>query len=503
MLLFVSLRKIILVSRKDAKTREASRGPYSAYRFQERHMIVMKFGGTSVQDSAAINQVAGIVARNIQRSPVVVVSAMARVTDSLLRIARTAQGRRYDEAESVINELRERHLTTARELLPRAARQAAAGDYSLDLIERGIDDRFAELENLARSVSTLGELTPRSQDAIASFGERLSSLVIAGALSAQGVPVDLVDSRRFVITDNRFTCAAPDMPETKTRARGELLPLIEAGRVPLAQGFIGSTLNNLTTTIGRGGSDYSAAIIGAALGAETIEIWTDVDGLMTADPRIVGDARRIRVISFAEAAELSYFGAKVLHPSTVLPAVERNIPVHIYNSRNPAGEGTLIVAKPQPSGGLIKSIASKRGVTVVKVTSTRMLLAYGFLRAIFEVFDRYQTSVDVVTTSEVSVSMTLDSTDSLEAIKRDLSGIGQVSVEREKAIVCIVGDNLKFNPAVAARLFHAIGRASVNMVSQGASEINLTFVIGESDVDEVVRRLHKEFFADPDPAVFG
>jgi aspartate kinase len=465
-------------------------------------MIVMKFGGTSVQDPAAINQVAEIVASNVSRSPVVVVSAMARVTDSLLRIALAARERRYDEAESVIDGLRERHLSTARELLPPAARHAA-GPYSLDSIERGMGELFAELENLARSVSTLGELTPRSQDAIASFGERLSSLVIAGALSARGVPVELVDSRRFLITDNRFTSAAPDMAETETRARGELLPLLEAGRVPLAQGFIGSTLSEVTTTIGRGGSDYSAAIIGAALGAEAIEIWTDVDGLMTADPRIAPAARRIRVISFAEAAELSYFGAKVLHPSTVLPAVERNIPVHIYNTRNPAGEGTLIVANPQSSGGLIKSIASKRGVTIVKVTSTRMLLAYGFLRAIFEVFDRYQTSVDVVTTSEVSVSMTLDSTDSLEAIKRDLSGIGQVSVEREKAIVCIVGDSLKFNPAVAARLFHAIGPASVNMISQGASEINLTFVISEGDVDEVVRRLHGEFFADPDPAVFG
>jgi aspartate kinase len=259
----------------------------------------------------------------------------------------------------------------------------------------------------------------------------------------------------------------------------------------------------VTTSIGRGGSDYSAAIIGAALEAEEIEIWTDVDGLLTADPRVIADARRIRVISFAEAAELSYFGAKVLHPSTVLPAVERNIPVHIYNTRNPSGEGTLIVAKPRPSNSLIKSIASKRGVTIVNVTSTRMLLAYGFLRTIFEVFDRYQTSVDVVTTSEVSVSMTLDGVERLEAIKDELRGIGEVKVERRKAIVCIVGDNLKFKPGVAARVFRAIGDASVNMVSHGASEINMTFVIDESDVDDVVRRLHEEFFADADTDVFA
>jgi aspartate kinase len=244
-------------------------------------------------------------------------------------------------------------------------------------------------------------------------------------------------------------------------------------------------------------------LIGAALGAEAIEIWTDVDGLMTADPRVVPNARRIRVISFAEASELSYFGAKVLHPSTVLPAVEREISVHIYNTNNPGCEGTLIVARPRPSRNLIKSIAFKRGVTIVNVTSTRMLLAYGFLRTIFEVFDRHQTSVDVVTTSEVSVSMTLDNTDRLEAIKRDLSGIGEVAIEREKAIVCVVGDNLKFTPGVAGRLFRAIESTNVNMISQGGSEINLTFVIDESEVDRVVCRLHDEFFSEVDAEVFA
>jgi aspartate kinase len=259
----------------------------------------------------------------------------------------------------------------------------------------------------------------------------------------------------------------------------------------------------VTTTIGRGGGDYSAAIIGAALGAESIDIWTDVDGLMTTDPRVVPEARRIRVISFGEAAELSYFGAKVLHPSTVLPAVERKIPVHIYNTRNPSCEGTRIVARPQPSRNLIKSIAFKRGITIINVASTRMLMACGFLRAIFEVFDRHHTSVDVVTTSEVSVSMTLDTSDRLEAIERDLASFGEVSVERGKAIVCVVGDNLKFTPGVAARLFGAISKTNVNMISQGASEINLTFVIDEADTDEVVKELHREFFAEVDENVFA
>ncbi|HEY7545337.1 MAG TPA: lysine-sensitive aspartokinase 3 [Blastocatellia bacterium] len=463
-------------------------------------MIVMKFGGTSVQDADAIEKVIEIIRGRLDRNPVVVVSAMARVTDTLLRIARAANDRKFDDAASIIRELRERHLSCAKELV---SSSEEADDYSLAATQRQIRDRFVELEELARSVATLGELTPRSQDAIVSFGERLSSLIIAAALRARGILADLVDSRRFLITDSNFTSAAPDMVETERRSCKELLPIIETGRVPVAQGFIGSTPQGVTTTIGRGGSDYSAAVIGAALGAESIEIWTDVDGLMTADPRIIPDARRIRVISFGEAAELSYFGAKVLHPSTVLPAVEKGIPVHIYNTRNPSCEGTLIVARPEPSRNLIKSIAFKRGVTLINISSTRMLLAYGFLRTVFEVFERHHTSVDVVTTSEVSVSMTLDASDRLEAIVGDLASFGDVSVERGKAIVCVVGDNLKFTPGVAARLFSAISRTNVNMISQGASEINLTFVIDEADVDEVVRELHSEFFAEIDERVFA
>jgi aspartate kinase len=460
-------------------------------------MIVMKFGGTSVQDAAAINRVAEIVSGRMDHEPVVVVSAMASVTEALLSVAQVAKERRVDAALAGINELRERHLTTARGLL------AQSHESPLDAVEREIQNQFLELENLVRSVATLGELTTRSQDAIVSFGERLSSAIVAEAFRSRGIPAELVDSRGFIITDDCFSRATPDMQETTRRTRDALGPVIKAARVPVVQGFIGSTADGVTTTIGRGGSDYSAALIGAALGAESIEIWTDVDGLMTADPRVVPNARRIRVISFAEASELSYFGAKVLHPSTVLPAVERGIPVHIYNTNNPNCEGTLIVATPRPSRNLIKSIAFKRGVTIVNVTSTRMLLAYGFLRTIFEVFDRHQTSVDVVTTSEVSVSMTLDNTDRLDAIKRDLSGIGEVTVEREKAIVCVVGDNLKFTPGVAARLFQAIENTNVNMISQGASEINLTFVIDESEVERVVRRLHDEFFAELDAEVFA
>ena len=465
-------------------------------------MIVMKFGGTSVQDASAINQVAEIVKTKLDRRPLVVVSAMARVTDGLLSVARTAKNRHYDDAKKTIKELQERHLATARELLSPPHSTVRLG-YSLREVEENIGKHFDELDNLARSVATLGELTPRSQDAIVSFGERLSSLIIAAALQNHGIRSELVDSRDLIITDDNFTAAAPRMDATAAHARAALLPILNSDRVPVAQGFIGSTLDGVTTTIGRGGSDYSAALLGAALDAEAIEIWTDVDGLMTADPRVVKEARRIRVISFAEASELSYFGAKVLHPSTVLPAVEKKIPVHIFNTKKPAGEGTVILTESPPSRNLIKSIAFKRNVTVVNVSSTRMLLARGFLRSIFEVCERHHTSVDVVTTSEVSVSMTLDNADMLEAIAQDLSHIGEVGSDRHKAIVCVVGDNLKFTPGLAGKLFGAISDVNIHMISQGASEINLTFVIDDADVDIVARRLHGKFFSDVDTTVFG
>jgi aspartate kinase len=461
-------------------------------------MRVLKFGGTSVQDAAAINRVADIVAGKLVQEPVVVVSAFAKVTDGLLQVARAAGAHGSTEAASLIASLRERHLATARELL-----KGGPDDRVLAGVEQGIVQGFSDLEGLVRAIGTLGELTPRSQDAIASFGERLSSLIIAAAFRARGLPAELIDSRECLVTDNHFTAAAPDLAETGRRTRARILPLIESGRVPIAQGFIGSGPDGATTTIGRGGSDYSAAIFGAVLGAEAIEIWTDVDGLMTSDPRVVPTARRIRVVSFDEAAELSYFGAKVLHPSTVLPAVERGIPVHIYNTLNPSCDGTLIVNEAPRSQNLIKSIAFKRGVTIVNVASTRMLQAHGFLKTIFDVFDKYETSVDVVTTSEVSVSMTLDCIDRLDLIRRDLGGIGEVTVEQDKAIVCAVGDRIKFMPGVAARVFRAIEGINVNMISQGASEINLTFVIDEGRAEEAVRRLHDEFFSETDPRVFA
>jgi aspartate kinase len=297
--------------------------------------------------------------------------------------------------------------------------------------------------------------------------------------------------------------AVPLFDETNERLAQTLRPLLERGQVPVMGGFIGSTRTGVTTTIGRGGSDFSAAIVGAALGAEAIEIWTDVDGMLTTDPHLCPGARRIRVISFDEAAELAYFGAKVLHPATVLPAIQKNIPVWILNSRNPPCEGTKITTRAPHCKNMFKAIAAKKRITIVNVAAPRMLLAHGFLKSIFEAFDRHRVPVDVVSTSEVSVSLTIDSNEAIPALAADLAKMADVKYEGRKAIVCLVGESLRDTPGIAARVFGELSDLKVRMISQGASEINLTFVIEEEDVPGVVQRLHQTFFAELDPAVFA
>ena len=313
----------------------------------------------------------------------------------------------------------------------------------------------------------------------------------------------LVDSRQCIVTDNTHTRATPLFDETNERLQAKVAPLVADGKVPVMGGFIGATKAGTTTTIGRGGSDFSAAIIGAGLNAERIEIWTDVDGMMTTDPNICPDAKRIKIISFDEAAELAYFGAKVLHPATVLPAVQKNIPVYILNSRNPTCEGTRISARAPHCKNFFKAIAAKKRITIIDVAAPRMLLAHGFLKSIFDAFDRHRIAVDVVSTSEVSVSLTVDSNESIPALAADLAKLADVKYEGRKAIVCLVGENLRETPGITARVFAELTDVKIRMISQGASEINLTFVIEEEAVPGVVRRLHKAFFSELDPEVFA
>ena len=409
-------------------------------------MIVMKFGGTSVESASAIERVAAIVRARAERRPVVVVSAMGKTTNKLLAIANAAiSGNRADYIAQ-LHDLRDFHSREARLVVPLADRAE---------LDRALDEHFQELTELVKGLAVLGELTPRSIDAISSYGERLSSYIVSLAFAHFGMKAAHVDARRVIVTDHRHTQAAPLYPETYARLAA-LIPPLAKDRIVVMGGFIGATEEGVTTTLGRGGSDFTASIVGAGVGAEEIEIWTDVDGMLTADPTILSGGHRVKIISFAEAAELAYFGAKVLHPATVIPAVEKNIPVLILNSRRPAVEGTRIVAEPVHTSNPVKSIACKRKITLVNIHSTRMLMAHGFLKRIFDVFERLETPVDMVATSEVSVSLTIDNARRLTEICNELRQFSEVGIEEAQAIVCLVGDNIRYTPGVAARVFRSL-----------------------------------------------
>jgi aspartate kinase len=457
-------------------------------------MIVMKFGGTSVQDAQAIDRIAGIVRERLDEKPVVVVSALAKITDQLLAMASAAGSGNKAKALELCQTARERHFNTASELL---------GPQAFPQIHAELEADFNGLEELLRGIVAVGELTLRTTDNIAGFGERVSSKIAAAAFSLRGINASHIDSRQCLVTDNNFGKAVPQFEETKARLEETVRPLLDRGRVPVMGGFIGSTREGVSTTLGRGGSDFSAAIVGAEMDAQRIEIWTDVDGMMTTDPHLCPDAHRIKAISFEEAAELAYFGAKVLHPATLLPAIQKNIPVLVLNSRNPKNEGTRITATAPKSKNLFKAIAAKKRITVVDVVATRMLMAHGFLKSIFEVFANHRCPVDMVSTSEVSVSLTVDSNESIAAIAVDLAKLADVKYAGRKAIVCLVGENIRSTPGIAARVFSAIPDVNIHMISQGASEINISFVVDEADVPEAVVRLHHAFFSEVDPEVFA
>ncbi|PWT97158.1 MAG: lysine-sensitive aspartokinase 3 [Terriglobia bacterium] len=455
-------------------------------------MIVMKFGGTSVESAAAIERVAGIVKARQERTPVVVVSAMGKTTNKLLAIANAAiHGERHDYLQQ-IHDLRDYHSREARRVVPL--------EHRVEL-DRTLDEHFQELTELVKGLAVLGELTPRSIDAIGSYGERLSSYIVTLAFRHFGMQAVHLDSRRVIVTDKRHTQAVPNFPETYSRLAAVVPALAQEGVVVMG-GFIGSTEEGVTTTLGRGGSDFTAAIAGAGIGAEEIQIWTDVDGMLTADPTILPGGHRVKTISFAEAAELAYFGAKVLHPATVVPAIEKNIPVLILNSRRPDVPGTRIVAQTVACENVVKSIACKRKITLLNIHSTRMLMAHGFLRRIFEVFDRFETPVDMVATSEVSVSLTIDNSQHLDTIVKELRQFAEVESEKDQTIVCLVGENIRHTPGVARRVFDALDGINIRMISQGASLLNLSFVVAEKDVTSTVAALHEEFFSELDPAVF-
>jgi aspartate kinase len=445
-------------------------------------MIVAKFGGTSVADAAAVSRLIDIVRARQAERPVLVVSALAKVTDSLLGLAH--QPETDEEIDSAVTALLERHEQIAAAL--------PGAPSALEEIHADATELRRELRARLRRAISPGEL-----DAVAGRGELWSSRLVAAALAGAGLDAVWVDIRPIMITDGRFTRAMPYTQVVNKRARECLRPLAEGGRIPVTQGFIGATATGVPTTLGRGGSDFTAALLGAALDAERVEIWTDVDGLMTADPRIVPSARTLRAASYEEAAELATFGAKILHPATALPLVRAGIPIVILNSKRPEGAGTTVGPESvveRVGDSPIRSISWKQGITVINIRAPRMLGAYGFLRTLFEVFERHETVVDVLASGEVSVSLTIEDRSRLDSLVRDLTDLGEVWIEEHRAIVAIVGIGLRNTPGLAARVFNAVWPANVEVISQGSSSINMTFVVREEDGPDVVRRLHREFF---------
>jgi aspartate kinase len=447
-------------------------------------MIVAKFGGTSVTDAAAVGRLIEIVRRRVSERPLIVVSALAGVTDALLNLARRAETEDASSLNQAVASLVHRH--------ERMAQALPGGDTALDFIAADAEELRSELAQIEDRSAT-----PAQLDAVAGRGELWSSRLVAAALVGAGVDATWVDVRPLMITDARHTRATPYLQVLNQRARDCLKPLCETGQVPVTQGFIGATATGVPTTLGRGGSDFTAALLGAALGVRRVEIWTDVDGLMTADPRIVPSARTLARASYEEAAELATFGAKILHPATALPLVRAGIPIVILNSTHPDRPGTMIEPEAvleQVGDSPIRSISSKQGITVINIRAPRMLGTYGFLRALFEIFERHETVVDVLASGEVSVSLTIEDRSRLPSLLHDLGELGEVWIEEKRAIIAIVGIGLRNTPGLAARVFNAVWPANVEVISQGASSINMTFVVREEDGPDVVRRLHREFF---------
>jgi aspartate kinase len=454
-------------------------------------MLVMKFGGTSVADSAAIMRLVAIVKSRLSRHPVVVVSALAQATDMLHQAAILAAEGNLAFATKQMNELKQRHFSITQDLINDAV--------LLHSVNQKITNYFAEIANLLQGISLLNELSNRSIARVITFGELLSSTVIAAVFTANNLQNVLLDAREFIITDDNYLKGEPNLTLINQKVPAIIKPLVDDGNVVLTQGFLACNSKGDTTTLGRGGSDYSASLIGMALNATEIEIWTDVDGMLTADPRKVKNTKLIATISFAEAAELAYFGAKVLHPLTIQPAMEKNIPVRILNAMHAEKSGTLILPETptnfiEAEGANIKSIACKEHITSLNIFSTKMLNSYGFLKRVFEIFDKNRTSVDLITTSEVNVSLTLDNDDYLPNIVEELSHFSEVKVEPDKSLVCVVGKNIKNTKGIAKRVFQALGDVNITMISQGASVINLSFVVDRCDLNQVMQNMHDEFF---------
>lgn len=444
-------------------------------------MIIMKFGGTSVGSAERIKNAANIVRSRAKRNPIAVVSAVAKITDLLIKLANECSKGNGNSTLNTLEQIKSMHYKIIEKLA-----------IDKGLLKKDIE----ELSALAGKIKSNRHIDAKTLDKIQSFGEIMSSKIVAEQLNKIGIKAQAFNSWDLgFLTNDEFGNAEPlEFCCQKLKGRIKKLDVI-----PVITGFIGKTEQGEITTLGRGGSDYTAAIIGAAIGADEIQIWTDVDGIMSADPKIVKGAKTIGKVSFAEASELAYFGAKVLHPKTILPAMRKNIPVKVLNSLNPKNKGTAILNNIKKTKETVKSISYKENVALFNIESTRMLGAYGFLARLFDIFAKRGKSVDVVSTSEVSVSLTLEdggSIDDIDGILAELKEIADTKVYMNKSIICVVGEGMKNGLNIPGRTFSALAKSNVHidMISMGASEINITFIVDGKDTEKAVRALHKEYF---------
>lgn len=440
-------------------------------------MIVMKFGGSSLGDAKRVRMAAEIIEKRLADKPLVVVSAHAKVTDMLIAAARKALA---GDPYAGFADIQRRH----HEIMD-----------GLGIDREVVAGNLKALEELLRGISLVKELTARTLDFAMSFGERMSSKVVAAYLRQRGHNALAASAYDIgFITDNNFGHARP-VPEAAGLIRQALNS--HADTLLVTTGFIGKNRAGEITTVGRNGSDYSAAYFGAALEATEIQIWTDVDGVLTADPSVVRKARSIPALTFSEASEVAYYGGQVLHPSTMIPAVEKRIPIRVLNTFKPEHSGTLVVADEDAlAGEPVKSVVYKENIYLTHITSTRMLGQPGFMAHLFEVFRRHNIVINMIATSEVTVSLTTDRPDGLEDAARDLAEASRVRIEADKAIICVVGRGMRHVVGLAARVFSAVAKAGVNiqMISQGASEINISFIVNNQDIEPAVKALHREFF---------
>ena len=453
-------------------------------------MIVMKFGGTSVANFEAITRTIFIIGGKLDQKPVVVVSALSKVTDLLYRISDAAVSKDSSLTKELLAELRQRHLNLACELLEQNPVQKESAISRVNAI-------CDELDALANAVCAVGELSDRNKAIIIANGELLSSTIICFAMNAKGIRTNWIDARKMMVTNDAYLKGEPVESEIVVRVPGMIAEAYQGMDAVITQGFIASNMKGEQTVLGRGGSDYSASLIGMSIDSERIEIWTDVDGVRTADPRYVQNTKYLEKISFEEAAEMAHFGAKVLHPLTIEPAVKKNIPIYVLNSMNPSGKGTAILRNEFIEDG-VKSVSFKENIRVINIFSMRMINTSGFLRRVFEIFSENKVSVDLISTSEANISVTVDASQKIDNVVSELSEFAEVIVDEDKAQVSVIGKNIVRLNGMLKRTFAPLKRTNVYMISQGASFVNISFVVDREELNEVVQDLHDHLFDNPE-----